>query len=142
MFFVSPYGILEIIIHVWNNRFLAQRPLNSVQRAQFALVSFADRETKDSICYLSYERMSKKLFVGNLDWGATEEQLQSMFAEYGQIEEAVIIKDKVSGRSKGFGFVTYANDEEAEKAIAELDGKELNDRPISVNEARPPQPRA
>lgn len=85
--------------------------------------------------------MSKKLFVGNLEWSATEEQLQSMFAEYGQIEEAVIIKDKFSGRSKGFGFVTYANDEDADKAIAELDGKELNGRPISVNEARPPKPR-
>jgi RNA recognition motif-containing protein len=85
--------------------------------------------------------MSKKLFVGNLDWGATEEQLQSMFAEYGQIEEAVVITDKISGRSKGFGFVTFTNDADADKAIAELDGKELGGRPITVNEARPPKPR-
>ncbi len=85
--------------------------------------------------------MAKKLFVGNIDWGSTEEDLQSLFSQHGAIEETVIIKDKMTGRSKGFGFVTFTNDEEGEAAIAALDGHELNGRPLSVNEARPMKPR-
>lgn len=86
--------------------------------------------------------MAKKLFVGNLSWGLTDESFRDAFASYGAIEEAVIIKDKFSGRSKGFGFVTFTNDEDADKAIAEMDGKELDGRPIAVNEARPKEERA
>lgn len=85
--------------------------------------------------------MSKKLFVGNIDWGTTEEDLSALFSEHGQVDEAIIIKDRMSGRSKGFGFVTFANDEEADKAIASLNEHELNGRALVVNEARPPQPR-
>jgi len=85
--------------------------------------------------------MSKKLFVGNISWGVSDEQLQEAFAAFGAVEEAVIIKDKFSGRSKGFGFVTYTNDEDADKAIAEMEGKELDGRELKVNEARPPKPR-
>jgi cold-inducible RNA-binding protein len=81
--------------------------------------------------------MSKKLFVGNISWGATDEDLKNLFAEQGEVEEAIIIKDKFSGRSKGFGFVTFVNDEDGDKAIAALEGKELDGRPLSVNEARP-----
>ena len=81
--------------------------------------------------------MSTKLFVGNISWGATEEALQAAFAEYGEIEEAVIIKDKFSGRSKGFGFVTFTNADDAAKAIEALNGYELDGRPLTVNEARP-----
>ena len=85
--------------------------------------------------------MSKKLFVGNLSWGATEDQLRDLFAEHGEIEEAVIITDKFSGRSKGFGFVTFVNDEDADKATEALNGKDFQGRDLTVNEARPPQPR-
>jgi len=84
--------------------------------------------------------MSKKLFVGNLDWNTSEEELKSLFAGLGEIEEAIIITDH-SGRSKGFGFVTYRNAEDADKAIAELEGHQLGGRNIAVSEARPPKPR-
>lgn len=85
--------------------------------------------------------MSKKLFVGNIDWGTTDEQLQELFSQYGDIEEAVIIKDRFSGRSKGFGFVTFTNDAEADKATEELHEKDFNGRNLVVNEARPQEPR-
>lgn len=85
--------------------------------------------------------MAKKLFVGNIEWGVTDEDLQKLFAEHGEVEEAVIIKDKFSGRPKGFGFVTFVNDEDADKAIEALNDYELNDRKLAVNEARPKEPR-
>ncbi|OGY85252.1 MAG: hypothetical protein A3F54_00080 [Candidatus Kerfeldbacteria bacterium RIFCSPHIGHO2_12_FULL_48_17] len=81
--------------------------------------------------------MSKKLFVGNLDWNATEDDLRTLFAPIGEIEEAVIIKDRMSGRSKGFAFVTYVNDADGDTAIQQLNGQEMNQRKIVVNEARP-----
>ena len=81
--------------------------------------------------------MAKKLFVGNIDWGTTDDQLQELFAAHGEVEEAIILKDKFSGRSRGFGFVTMVDDAEADKAIAELDGYDLNGRNIVVNEAKP-----
>lgn len=81
--------------------------------------------------------MSKKLFVGNIDWGTSEEDLQTLFAQCGAIEEAIIVKDKMSGRSKGFGFVTFAEEASAEDAIAKLNGYETNGRKIAVSEARP-----
>lgn len=84
--------------------------------------------------------MSKKLFVGSLDWNTTEDELKSLFAGLGEVEEAVIITDH-SGRSKGFGFVTYKDDADAEKAMAELDGHQLGGRTIAVSEARPLKPR-
>ena len=83
--------------------------------------------------------MSKKLFVGNLSWNLGQEELQEIFAEFGEVEEAVIINDRETGRSRGFAFVTFANDEDAAKAIAELDGKEVDGRDIVVNEAKPPR---
>lgn len=85
--------------------------------------------------------MSKKLFVGNIEWGATEEDLTAAFAQYGTVEEAIIVKDKQTGRSKGFGFVTMSTEEEAKEAMENLEGFEINGRPIAVNEARPPKPR-
>ncbi|MDP4008094.1 MAG: RNA-binding protein [Candidatus Peregrinibacteria bacterium] len=85
--------------------------------------------------------MAKKLFVRNISWGATDAQLHDLFSEKGEVEEAVIIKDKFSGRSKGFGFVTYTVDADADKAIAELEGYELDGRAISVSEAKEREPR-
>lgn len=85
--------------------------------------------------------MAKKLFVGNIEWGVTDEDLQKLFAEHGEVEEAIIIKNKFSGRPKGFGFVTFVNDEDADKAIEALNDYELNGRKIAVNEARPKEPR-
>jgi len=80
--------------------------------------------------------MAKKLFVGNLSWNLKDSDLQETFGEYGDIEEAVIITDKHTGRSRGFGFVTFANDEDADKAIEALNEQELDGRPITVNEAK------
>ena len=74
----------------------------------------------------------KKLFVGNISWGATSDQLKELFATVGTVEEAVIIMDKFTGRSRGFGFVTMSSAEEAQAAIEQLDGKELDGREITV----------
>ena len=85
--------------------------------------------------------MAKKLYVGNIDWNASQEDLQTLFAEFGDVEDTFIVKDKMSGRSKGFGFVTFTNDADADAAIAGLHGKDFNGRDLIVNEARPPQER-
>jgi len=85
--------------------------------------------------------MSVKVYVGNLPFGVADDDLKEMFSQYGEVEEAVVIKDKFSGRSKGFGFVTFANEESAQKAISEMNGKEVQGREIKVNEAKPMEPR-
>ena len=80
--------------------------------------------------------MSKKIFVGNLSFQTTENDLTDAFAQYGAVEEVAIITDRDTGRSKGFGFVTMTT-EDADKAIAQLSGSELNGRVLTVNEAKP-----
>ena len=81
--------------------------------------------------------MSKKVYVGNLPFSVEQGKLKELFASYGEIEEAVVISDRFSGRSKGFGFVTFVNDADADKAIAEMSEKEIEGRPLKVNEAKP-----
>ncbi|MEK7195433.1 MAG: RNA-binding protein [Patescibacteria group bacterium] len=81
--------------------------------------------------------MAKKLYVGGLSYNTTENTLRDTFAQAGSITSAVVITDKMSGRSKGFGFVEMSSDEEATKAIEMFNGKELEGRTITVNEARP-----
>lgn len=81
--------------------------------------------------------MSKKVYVGNLPFSASDKELTEMFSSYGEITEAIVIKDKYSGRSKGFGFVTFANDESAAKAISEMNEKDFKGRALKVNEAKP-----
>lgn len=81
--------------------------------------------------------MVKKLYVGGLSYDTTEASLQAAFAQAGNVASATIIIDKMSGRSKGFGFVEMSTEEEAQKAIETLNGKELDGRTITVNEARP-----
>ncbi|MBW7944245.1 RNA-binding protein [Patescibacteria group bacterium] len=83
----------------------------------------------------------RKLFVGNLSWNLTSEDLQQLFAEFGTVEEAFVLTDKFSGRSKGFGFVTMSTDEEAQAAVAGLHQREVDGRQIAVNVAQPPKPR-
>jgi len=82
-----------------------------------------------------------KLYVGNLPFKVDREQLMELFSSYGEIEEAVVISDKFSGRSKGFGFVTFKEDEAGQKAISEMNDKEVEGRKLKVNEARPMEPR-
>ncbi|MEI7498671.1 MAG: RNA-binding protein [Candidatus Falkowbacteria bacterium] len=81
--------------------------------------------------------MAKKLYVGNLSYSTTDAGLSEMFSQAGTVTSASIIIDKMTGRSKGFGFVEMASDEEAEQAIAMFNGKEIEGRTITVNEARP-----
>ena len=79
--------------------------------------------------------MSKKLFVGGLSWGTTDEGLHGAFSRFGEIVEAKVITDRETGRSRGFGFVSFSNDESALSAINEMNGAELDGRSIKVNEA-------
>jgi RNA recognition motif-containing protein len=81
--------------------------------------------------------MSKRLFVGSLAWGTTDQTLKSHFEQAGAVETANVIMDKMSGRSKGFGFVEMAGDADASAAIEKLNGSELDGRKIVVSEARP-----
>ena len=85
--------------------------------------------------------MGKNLYVGNLPYSLDENQLKDLFSEAGTVASATIITDKMSGRSKGFGFVEMGNDEEAAKAIELLNDKEVEGRNIKVNEARPREER-
>ncbi|NPE26575.1 hypothetical protein HNV12_01060 [Methanococcoides sp. SA1] len=82
-----------------------------------------------------------KLYVGNLAWAIDEAKLKEIFSAFGDITEAVLIKDKFSGRSKGFGFVTFANEADAQKAIADMHEKDVEGRPLTVSEAKPMVPR-
>src|SRR5262249_16616722 len=86
--------------------------------------------------------MGKKLYVGNLSYSATESTINDLFSQIGTVDSVRLITDRDSGRSKGFGFVEMSTDEEAEKAIAELNGKEVDGRALTVNEARPQEPRS
>ena len=85
--------------------------------------------------------MAKKLFVGGLSWDTTDDGLRQAFASYGEITEAKVITDRDTGRSRGFGFVTFAQDEGAKTAISKMDGTNLDGKTIKVNEAQEKSPR-
>ncbi len=81
--------------------------------------------------------MSKRLFVGSIAWGTTNDGLKKHFEQVGTVEEASVLMDKMTGRSRGFGFVTMADDSAANEAVTKLNGSELDGRKIVVSEARP-----
>jgi cold-inducible RNA-binding protein len=83
--------------------------------------------------------MNKKLYVGNLSYGTTEEELRALFSEVGPVASVTIITDRATGQSKGFGFVEMETTEAAEAAIEQLNNREINRRTITVSEARPPR---
>ena len=85
--------------------------------------------------------MGKKLYVGNLDYGVTDRDLERMFAAHGTVESAQVIMDRDTGRSKGFGFVEMKTDQEAQAAIAALNGAQSGGRSLTVNEAKPREAR-
>ncbi len=85
--------------------------------------------------------MQNKLFVGSLPWATDDAELQSLFSQYGEVTSARVMTDKFTGRSRGFGFVEFANDADAAKAVAALDGSTLGGRQIVVNVARPREER-
>ncbi len=85
--------------------------------------------------------MSKKLFVGGLAWATDDHGLRTAFEQYGEVTDAKVITDRETGRSRGFGFVTFAEGNDADKAIQEMDGTELDGRSLNVSEARERTPR-
>ena len=89
----------------------------------------------------SNNNMATKLFIGSLAWTTDDDSLKQFFESAGTVVSANVIKDRESGRSRGFGFVEMSSEEEAKKAVDELNGKELDGRPIVVNEAKPREDR-
>lgn len=87
-----------------------------------------------------YYMEKNKLFIGSLPWSMTNETLKELFTQYGEISECIIINDRDTGRSKGFGFITFVKEEDAQKAI-EMNGKEIEGRTIVVNFAKPREER-
>jgi RNA recognition motif-containing protein len=87
------------------------------------------------------EKMNLKLYVGNLPFGASEEDLKKLFSEAGEVQSVKIVTNAYSGRPRGFGFVEMTSQEDAKKAITLLNGKTLMDRTLTVNEARPQKKR-
>lgn len=85
--------------------------------------------------------MGNKLYVGNLSFNTTEIAIQDLFSQYGSVSEVMLMQDKFTGRSRGFAFVTMSSDEEAQAAINNLHGKELDGRALTINEARPREDR-
>lgn len=86
--------------------------------------------------------MGKRLFVGNLSWDSTEESIRAAFEQGGgTVSDVHIMTDRETGRSRGFGFVEMSTEEEAQAAVQEMDGADLDGRPLRVNEAQPRQPR-
>ena len=83
----------------------------------------------------------KNIFVGNLSFGATEDAVRSMFEAYGTVDRVSVVTDRETGRARGFGFVEMSGDDEAERAIAALNGRELDGRALNINEARPKEDR-
>lgn len=83
----------------------------------------------------------KKIYVGNLSFQMSDQDLMALFTEYGQVNSAAVILDRETGRSRGFGFVEMESDDDARKAIESLNGRDIEGRTLNVNEARPREPR-
>ena len=101
---------------------------------------FARRASPRRVALTEIKRvMSKKLFVGSLSWDTNDDSLRSAFSAHGEISEAVVVSDRDTGRSRGFGFVTFEDDESADKAVAALNGTDLDGRAIKVDVAQAKQ---
>ena len=85
--------------------------------------------------------MATKLYVGNLPFNTTENELQELFSQAGAVQEVMLMQDKFTGKSRGFAFVTMGSDQDAQNAISQINGKTLEGRALTVNEARPREPR-
>ena len=107
---------------------------------------FSEVDFDPSLLYYSHQEkvqhvMSMKLYVGNLSFQTSSQELEELFAGMGAVESATVVEDRETGRSRGFGFVEMASQEDGEKAIAELNGQEVSGREIKVNEAKPREDR-
>jgi cold-inducible RNA-binding protein len=128
-----------------------QRPSPTMPLAHplpFFLTSVTNHETASARCgaggngLLSRRPVvAKKLYVGNLSFGTTDSDLRTMFEEFGSVESAQVIMDRETGRSKGFGFVEMGGQQEAEAAIKAMNGKDMDGRALTVNEAKPREDR-
>ena len=96
---------------------------------------------KEASVKRGWKNINTKLYVGNLPYTATGDELQGLFAQAGNVVSATVISDKYTGRSKGFGFIEMGSDDEAKKAIEMFNGKDFQGRALIVNEARPKEPR-
>jgi cold-inducible RNA-binding protein len=85
--------------------------------------------------------MGTKLYVGNLSFNTTENELQELFSQAGAVQEVTLMQDKFTGKSRGFAFITMGSDEDAQNAISKFNGQTIEGRPLTVNEARPREPR-
>ena len=85
--------------------------------------------------------MATKLYVGNLPFNTTENELQELFSQAGTVQEVMLMQDKFTGKSRGFAFVTMGSDQDAQNAVSQINGKQLEGRALTVNEARPREPR-
>src|ERR1044072_9209212 len=85
--------------------------------------------------------MGTKLYVGNLSFNTTENELQELFAQAGAVQEVTLMQDKFTGKSRGFAFVTMGSEEDAQNVISKFNGQTIEGRPLTVNEARPREPR-
>jgi len=85
--------------------------------------------------------MGTKLYVGNLSFNTTENELQELFAQAGAVQEVTLMQDKFTGKSRGFAFITMGSEEDAQNAISKFNGQTIEGRPLTVNEARPREPR-
>ncbi len=104
--------------------------------------TFGNSLLKVSVCRTVIHHMSNKLFVGNLSFNTTENSLSDAFAAHGTVTETNLMMDRETGRPRGFGFVTMSSAEEAQKAIAGLNGKDMDGRALTVNIAKPREERA
>src|SRR5438270_6446844 len=95
----------------------------------------------DLAAFSRINSMGTKLYVGNLAFSTTENELQELFAQAGAVQEVTLMQDKFTGKSRGFAFVTMGSDQDAQNAISQLNGKTVEGRPLTVNEARPREPR-
>src|SRR5947199_3276035 len=86
--------------------------------------------------------MGTKLYVGNLPFNTTENELQELFSQAGAVQEVTLMQDRFTGKSRGFAFITMGSDEDAQNAISKLKGQLMDGRPLTVQEARPPEQRA
>lgn len=124
----------SLFINIFNLRLCYNNILvNPVQQIYFTSVAHRD----ENIIFLVGRVMETKLYVGNLSYSTTEDDLRTLFAQAGTVKSVTLIKDRDSGRSKGFAFVEMETQAEVEKAIAQFNGILFNERSISVNIARP-----